>query len=678
MQSLKRLLYPDSIAVVGGGAWASLVIEQAKKMNFAGAIYPVHPKKAQIAGQAAFASLDDLPHAPDACFIGVNRHATIDIVGQLRARGAGGAVCFASGFAEAVKEDETSASLQDQLLQTAGDMPILGPNCYGFINALEGALLWPDQHGCARVDKGVAILTQSSNIAINLTMQNRALPLAYLVTCGNMAQISQAQIGSVLLDDPRITAIGLHIEGFGDLREWEEFAAKAARKNIPLVALKVGKSQQAQQAALSHTASLAGGNLGAQTLLKRLGIVSVDTLPVLLETLKVFHSFGRLPSRRVASISCSGGEASLAADIGFSKGLEFPPLNARQSKALRAALGPQVALANPLDYHTYIWRDTAAMTRAWSAIVDPTLAVILVIVDYPREDICDASDWICATQAVIETRAATGANLALVATLPELLPEKIAQDLQKAGVVPLHGLDEAMAALNAAATQFSDASAPLCLPPPAAQKMTLIPENEAKARLSAYGLPTPPFVCGATLQDACTQVGKIRFPVVLKGLGLAHKTESGAVITGVEKADDIMPAGRNLPDGGGVMIEQMVQGGVAELLVGVFKDPAHGFVLSIAAGGTLTEILKDQASLLIPSSVAEIKKMLERLHIYKVLQGYRGKPAADIDAIVQAVTALQRYVIDHADIIEEIEINPLICTQSGAVAVDALIRERAK
>jgi len=353
-RDLSRLLRPKTIAVVGGGAWCRSVIEQVRKAGFAGDIWPVHPKGGEIAGIPVFAALSDLPAAPDATFVGINRDATIDTVAALSAMGAGGAVCFASGFAEV----EDGQELNARLLLAAGRMPILGPNCYGMINALDGALLWPDQHGCLPVESGVAILTQSSNIAINMTMQHRGLPIAYVVTCGNQAQTTQAEIASGLLDDPRVTAIGLHIEGFGDLATWQALARKARDKGVPLVAIKVGRSAQAQAATVSHTASLAGGDAGAQALLDRLGIARVNDIPTFLETLKLLHVCGPLPSGRIASISCSGGEASIAADTAHGRALEFPPLNPRQKSDLFDALGPKVTLANPLDYHTYIWRDT--------------------------------------------------------------------------------------------------------------------------------------------------------------------------------------------------------------------------------------------------------------------------------------------------------------------------------
>ncbi|MCA0907131.1 acetate--CoA ligase family protein [Ruegeria marisrubri] len=668
-KNLTRLLRPKTIAVIGGGAWCQQVILQSERMGYAGQIWPVHPKASEIAGHRVFGHIEDLPEAPDAVFIGINRHATIEAVRVLSNMGAGGAVCFASGFSEAVAEDDTGGDLQDQLIAAAGDMPILGPNCYGFINALDGALLWPDQHGATPVDKGVAILTQSSNISINLTMQKRGLPIAYMMACGNMAQTSQAEIASALIDDPRVTAVGLHIEGFKDIREWEALAAKAYSKGIPLVALKVGASEQAQAATVSHTASLAGSDAGAQALLDRLGIPRLSALPDFLETLKLLHCYGPLPGGRIASISCSGGEASLIADMAVGTGLSFPPLSDDKRARLRDALGPMVALNNPLDYHTYIWRDEEAMAQAWSGMTGDDIDLTFSIVDYPTTD---PTDWSCATRAALKVRAETGARFAIVATLPELLPEDVAQDLMAGGVVPLMGLREALAATRAAGQIAPPSAHPVWLPGTAEATQTLT-EGESKRALAECGLHVPQSrtVCGPA--EAHSAVQDMEAPFAVKGVGLAHKSEHGAVRLGVQTKD----VGSVAADIGtdSILIEEMITGTVAELLVGVVRDPAHGFVLTLGAGGVLTEILRDTASVLVPSTPEDIRAALGKLKIAPLLAGYRGQRAADMDAIIAAVEAVQAYVMQNADTLGEVEINPLLCTPDKAVAVDALIRK---
>ncbi|NQY59448.1 acetate--CoA ligase family protein [Cognatishimia sp.] len=673
-RDLSRLLRPKSIAVVGGGAWCAAVIEQCQKMGFQGEIWPVHPKAEELAGLPVFKDLAALPSAPDAVFLGVNRFITVDLVGQLSSMGAGGAVCFASGFLEASAEDENAAGLQDRLLAVAGNMPILGPNCYGFINYLDGALLWPDQQGGQSAETGAAIVTQSSNIAINLTMQNRGLPIAYMITAGNQAQIGIAELGRGLLDDPRVTALGLHIEGFGDLRAWEELAAYAKSVNKPIVAIKVGKSAQAQAATVSHTASLAGGDAGAAALLKRLGIARLDDLASFLETLKLLHVTGPLLSNTIATMSCSGGEASLAADTAHGRDLVFPPLNDRQKADLRDALGPMVALANPLDYHTYIWRDVPALTKTFAAMVDPQLAMTMLILDLPRTDRGDPEDWLETVKALIAAKEQTGGNFGLVATLPELLPEDLAQELTAAGIVAFSGLNEAMAACEAAAMSPSEERAPLLLPTPTVTP-ELVNEAEAKTALAGFGLRIPKAQQAPGKDALPAAIDAVGMPCVIKAEGLAHKSDVGGVYLARGTKEEAIDAAHAMPCETW-LVEELVDGTIAELLVGVVKDPAHGFVLTLAAGGTLTELLQDGRSLLVPASDAEITEALSELRIAKQLNGYRGAAPADMTSVLAAIRAVQDYVMANAEGLEEIEINPLLCTAETAVAVDALIRRK--
>ena len=684
MLDLSRLLRPRSVAVIGGGVWCENVVQQCRAIGFRGAIWPVHPTRAEIAGVPVFAGLAALPSAPDAVFIGVNRTLTVQLVAQLAEMGAGGATCFASGFREAQLESADGADLQEQLLLAAKDMPVIGPNCYGFINYLDGVALWPDQHGGLQVDCGVAIVTQSSNVAINLTMQSRALPLAYVVTVGNQAQTGLAQIGQALLDDPRVTVLGLYIEGVGDLRAFEALAAQARRMGKPIVALKTGRSPQARAGAVSHTASLAGSGAGAQALFARLGVAEVTGLDAFLETLKLLHVTGALPSRRIASLSCSGGEASLMADSALDLNLEFPPLTKAQKTALRTALGPMVALANPLDYHTYIWGDVAAMTATFSALLGDDLALSCIVVDFPRADRCDPAAWDCVVTAAVAakkgTGVQTGGRLALVSSLPETMPETVAQKLIAQGIVPLCGIESALKAIEIAADigqMQAVPPQPLLLPEPVQMPQELrhghiLNEPSAKARLLAHGVPVPEGRFCASAKLAAQAAKTLGFPLVLKGMGHAHKSEAGAVHLNLRSSQAVAQAAADM-DSNGYLLEQMVTGGVAEVLVAVLRDPAHGFVLTLGAGGVMTEILADVSTRLVPVTAQDVRAALAELRIYPVLCGYRGSLGVNIDALIQAVLGVQSFVLETAAFLEEVEINPLICTPDRAVAVDALI-----
>lgn len=671
---LERLFRPKSIAVVGGGAWCANVIRRCREIGFAGPIWPVHPERDEIAGEAAFRDIADLPAAPDASFIGVNRRATIGVVAALRARGAGGVVCFAAGFSEARDEAADGPELQAQLLAAAGDMALIGPNCYGFVNYLDGAALWPDQHGGSRCTRGVAIVTQSSNIAINMTMQKRGLPIAYIVTAGNQAQTGFAEIGEALLADPRVTALGLHIEGIGDLRAFERLVATARGLGKPVVALKVGRSDQARAATVSHTASIAGSDAGSRALFARLGVAQVGTIPEFMESLKLLHVVGPLGSNRIASLSCSGGEASLMADLAVDHDLTYPPLNETQRQGLRAALGPMVKLANPLDYNTYIWPRIEAMAATFTAMMDPSLALGMVVLDFPRADRCDATDWDNVIEAVRRTRLASGVPMAIVASLPENMPEDIAERLVAMGIAPLCGMAEALAAAEIAA-QFGRVPAPAepLLLPRVPRDTTVLTEAEAKAALAAFGVVVPKSDRATSAQAAANAAARIGFPVVLKGEGIAHKTEAGAVALDLADGQAVLDAAGTM-QAKGYLVEEMISGAVAELLVGVVLDPAHGYVLTLGAGGILTELMADTTSLLIPAPPQAIEAALRTLRLFPLLQGYRGKPGADLAALIQAVMAVQACVLAQHGTIAEVEVNPLLCGISRAVAADALIR----
>ncbi len=665
-RALDRLFRPSSVAVIGGGAWCRSVIASLARIGFAGPVWHIHPT-----ADSAFRSIADLPAAPDACFIGVNRSATIDCLRDLSATGAGGAVCFASGFAETGDGDVLNAALLD----AAGEMALVGPNCYGFVNALDAVALWPDVHGLIPVPTGVAILTQSSNIALNLSMQRRGLPIAFLGTAGNQAQTGLSEIARHLVCDPRITALGLHIEGVGDIAALQALMQEAHRLGKPVIALKSGRSEAAQTAALSHTASLAGSDAGASALFDRLGILRVGSLDALIETLKHAHLYGPAAPGPIASLSCSGGEASLMADGGDARGLTFAPLTEAQDTALETVLGPLVTRANPLDYHTFIWNDAPRMAEVYAIMASGPAELTVIVVDFPRPDRCQTDAWDCVESAAMMARQQTAKPIALLSSLSESLPEDMAARLMQAGILPLHGLD---AALDALAVLYgprlpSDADRPIPLPLPRIETV-MRDEAEAKAILARCGLDVPLHAV-ATSPEEAGQAAQPLLPVVLKARGLAHKSDSGGVMLGLQSVAEVIDAATAMGCDR-FHIEEMITDGCAEVLLGIVADPAHGYVLTLGAGGVLTELWQDTCHLLVPVTESEIAAALDSLRIAPLLDGYRGKPAGNRAALIAAVLMVQDYVVAQAGRVAEIEINPLILTPTRAVVADALIREK--
>ncbi|MEM7177835.1 MAG: acetate--CoA ligase family protein [Pseudomonadota bacterium] len=674
-RDLSRLFRPRSIAVIGGG-WGLEVVAQCKKMGFDGEIWPVHPTRKDMHGIACFRSIEDLPGAPDASFIGVNRHLTIEVVRALATRGAGGAVCFASGFAEAEDGREAGAALQEALVAAAGDMPVLGPNCYGVINYLDGALLWPDQHGGVVRESGVALLTQSSNILINFTMAARGLPIAYVMAAGNQAQTTLADMAMACLDDPRVTAVGLYIEGVKDVRAFEAMAAKARALGKPVVALKAGRSEESQRATLSHTASLAGSDSASRAFLQRLSIPVLGDIPEFLETLKLLHILGPIAGREICSVSCSGGEASLAGDAAVGRAVTFRPMTEAERDRIQETLSPLVTVTNPLDYHTFIWGDAARMTATFTAVLQCRYDLTMFIFDFPRGDRCCDATWSVALDSMATAAEATGAKVAITAGMPENMPENWAEEIARRGLAPMHGIDATMAAAEAAAMITEGWAAPLPAPvlwAPGGEPGDVLDERMAKLSLSAHGVRVPEGHGAGTPEEAAMAAARLTEPLVLKGLGIAHKTEHGAVRLNLG-ADEVADTARSMAAPEGYLVEEMIDDAVAELILGVVREPPYGFALTIGAGGILTELIGDAETLLIPASAQDVRAALMRLKTAPLLTGFRGKPPADLNAIVAMAMALQDYVIAEAEKLVELDINPVIATPTRAVAADALIR----
>lgn len=661
-RDLTRLLRPRSIAVMGS-VWAENVIAQCRKMGFQGPVWPVHPTKPMIGGLKAYASLADLPGVPDATFIGVNRHATVDVVSELSAMGAGGAICFASGWTEAGEPE-----LQDNLVKAAGPMPILGPNCYGVINYLDGALLWPDQHGGRRVEKGVALLSQSSNIVINLTMQARALPVAYVACLGNAAQVGLAALAGALLDDERVTAIGMYVEGIDDAPAFAALAEAARAAGKGIVCIKSGKTELSRTAAASHTASLAGGGAASSAFLRQAGVAEVATLSELVETLKIFHACGPQIGQRICSLSCSGGEAGLVADLAAPFELDFEPPSEPTRQRLGKILGPIVTIANPLDYHTFIWGDGPRTTDVFTTMLQDYDAGIYII-DPPRPDRCDPSSFQPALDAILSAGKVTGKPAFPVSSLPENFNEDRAIALMNQGVAPLMGLETALGAIKAAQTPagikgWRPAAA---LAPRDTQ---LLSEADGKAILAEAGVAVPRAVTGATLAEVQEKARGLSAPLALKGLGFAHKTEAGAVRLGLMSLE----GQAEMVGASGYLAEEMVTGAIAEILLGLRRDPVYGVSLTLGMGGVTAEVLADTVTLILPATQAEVLVALRRLRLWPLLDGYRGRPRADMAAVAEIAVKLGALMLARPEM-EEIEINPILVRTAGAVAVDALIRK---
>ena len=682
IERLKRFLKPRHIAVLGG-KWSDVVVKKIKQIGFAGEVWPVSPTRDTLGGIECLKTLDDLPEPPDAVFVGVNRHTTVEVVGELSRMGAGGAMCFASGFAEVGDEGR---ELQHRLVEAAGDMPIEGPNCYGMLNYLDGVTLWPDEHGGHRIDEGVAILCQSGNIAINMTMQQRSLPIAYMITMGNQATIGVSEFIEAMLDDPRIRAIGILIEGINDIPAFSRVAIRALENGIPIVAIKSGRTEAGAAITVSHTSTLSGSDDNYAALFERLGVYRCYSLPGFMEALKFLSYAGTLSGNRVVSLSCSGGEAAMVADAVTDMRLDFAQFTDDQRTAIRGTLNDLVSISNPFDYHTFIWGISDAMEATFTEVMRCGYDATIMLMDFPCPGSCDISQWHVATDAYFKASRTTGALGIIVSTLQEGIPGTERNKFIEHGILPMQGLDDCLHAIECAAwigerqREVREGRRPAAI----ADLKILNVDGEAitmdewqsKQALRKYGLSVPEGRL-VSAEEAAAAAVELGFPVVVKAVSsdLTHKTDVGGVALHLHDGAAVAEAVADMTHlSSQFLVERMMSGAIAELIIGVDRDPQFGPVLVVGAGGVFVELLRDSKTLLLPVSRDQAADAIGSLRVASLLRGYRGGPSGDFDAAVDAIMAVAGYADANRDGLRELDVNPLLVFEKGAVAVDALIR----
>jgi acetate---CoA ligase (ADP-forming) len=676
--ALQRLLAPRRVALIGGN-WADAALAASRVIGYTGEAWRVHPTRPSSPTQHYFRSVDELPAAPDAAFIAAPNHEVPGIAAALARVGAGGFVCFAAGFSETATE--TGRRLTEQLLASAGDLPFFGPNCYGFVNFFDGAALWPDQLVGRRRERGVALICQSGTIALNLLFNGRSLPIGVVLTVGNQTRLAAEELIEHLCADERVTAIGLYLEGLRDAERFAQAAAQARLAGKPIALLKTGRTTASSEAVRTHTGALAGADTVFDAFCAQAGVARCESLATLCETLKIFHCGGPLPGRRVLTMGASGGDTAMSADAARHLALEFPPFPPAAAAELRAILSERVHISNPFDFHTHVWFDYPRQRAMFGIAQRAGFDLVAFLLDCPPAG-ADDSAYVRAIEEFAAALPGAPTRAAVVSSLPESLGSAVREECLNAGVVPLQGQREALEAMDLAAAvgETWKRGTPLELFRPAARAAAgqSLSEYEAKQALAAHGVPVPRSRL-VDHGDAAEAAAALGFPVVMKAVGAAleHKSDVGGVVLNVRNAAEATAAAQRLASlSSTLLVEEMIADGVAEVLVGMRVDPQFGLLLVLGAGGVLTELLRDSVTLLPPFTPESIALALRRLRAAPLLQGYRGRPAADVPALVAAALGCTRYAFANLGRLVELDLNPVIVRPCGlgAVAVDALIR----
>ena len=685
-KNLRRMLSPRHVAFIGGH-WAISALERCARFGFQGQMWLVNPRLPETDVGEVFAAVEDLPEGPDATYLAVSSEKAVDSVGRLAAIGAGGCICFAAGFSE---KGGDGVALENDLTRAAGDMALVGPNCYGMLDCRTGLHLWSGDVLDRLQGSGIGLISQSGALAEFLTMPQRSVPFASIVSVGNQAMVTLEEIAEAMVEDEGINVIGIYIEGIKDIARFSRMAAAAAAANKPVVVIKVGRTKQAAQVTLGHTSSLAGTPEFYDALFERLGVVRVDTLAQFLETIKLLSILGPLPGGRLAAITVSGGEAAMIADYAAQIGLTLPALNERQIGALKNCLPDVVNIMNPFDMTVFVFDDAELLKQTFDIIARGDFDVVVAMMEtypYPGAPFAE----IMQTMIELFCETISDNNVAGIAAgvLPETLPESISQPAIQAGIAPMHGLEEMMSSIQVSA-RFGEfyrsltpgvlEGLPLPVPPRHTGNLRTLDEPQSKKWLSQAGVPTPggKVVTPAKAAAASQAIG---FPVAIKVVDaeLLHKTEEGAVALSLKDSNDVAAAlsqfSKKRPLSR-VLVEPMIEDVVVELIIGVKYDAAFGHALVIGAGGVLVELLADAVTLLLPTTREAVARGLDDLRVSTLINGFRGNPPGDKAAVIDTVLALADRVMRERNRVVEVDINPLMVLRdgSGVVAGDALVR----
>jgi len=694
LENLRRLLSPRHIAFIGGSD-ADFSARQCAAL-FDGQVWGVNPKRDRLGGQPCFASVEDLPEPPDAVFLATPRTATVDTVRRLSRLGAGGVACFTAGFGEL---GGSGLQAEAELIDAAGDMALVGPNCYGLVNFTNGALLWPFGAGHNRCDRGVALIMQSGMLPANLIMNERSLPISYVISAGNQAQLAIEDYLELLVDEDSVTSIGVYIEGIRNIERFAVSAIRALEADKPLVVLKAGRSALGSSISLSHTGSLAGADQAFDALFKQLGILRVESPVEMMETLKFLSVSGAPAGNRLAAFTCSGGDAAMVADYCERVGLDLQPPSAAATSELTQLLPDIATVSNPLDYTTPLWGNREVMPGVFQALMQDGYDAAVVIQDFPPPHIhADNSHYRNDAMSFIDAASAVGLAGAVCSDLPENIDRESRDLIIAGGVSPLQGLDAGLDAI-ANACRYGQMRARIMASggPQSWRRLTspdrqanshVLDEAQGKRLLQASGVEIP---AGRIVDPAGIDsvMDEIQFPVVCKAVSadLPHKSEAGAVRVNLRDAQQLraaidamresIAAAAPDVDFNSVLVESMVDDAIAELMVGINSDPQFGQLLVLASGGVMVELMRDAVTLLLPVNDAQILEALCQLRCYPLLQGFRGKSEADIDAVVASVRAIVDLAEARHETLLEMDINPLLVTPDRCVAVDVMIHEIA-
>ena len=687
---LDRLLKPRSIAIVGAspreGSFGNMIERSIASLGFQGQVFLINPKYSEIHGRPAYASLQDLPTAPDCVAMAIADAALPAALATAAHAGAGSAVLFGRSYGVDSAGREITQTLA--AIAQEADMQLCGANCMGFVNLDAKLQMTGFPFETLRDPGHVALISHSGSTWSGIVGNLRGMRFNTAISAGQELATGVAQYMDYLITQPSTRVICLVLE---TVRQPAEFLAaldRARATGIVVVALKLGRSERGQAFAKSHSGALSGSADVLDAVFIRHGVVIVHTLDEMMDTAELFAATRKPHNGSFALGSDSGGERQLIADLAEPLHISFAPLSAATVERLSGLLSPGVEATNPLDY----WGDGQDVIAdcLLAMAEDPAVGTVVM-----ATNMAQGQDFmVTCSQALEKTWAASTKPIVLMGNVSATMSPAECNRFRAMGIPVLMGTETALRALAHYGAYFQpqahEASMEGTLTPtpnpPSPERLAhwkTALQDCAKAHqslqsfalLEDFGLPTAQGLSTSDWGQALAFSEKVGFPLVAKidAPDVAHKSDIGGVILGITNAQQLQAAWNELQAKlpGALLLQRQLQG--TELILGMQKDPSFGPIFTVGLGGIFVEIMKDVALLLPNDSKQTIRTAVLGLRSAALLQGARGRAVADMEALTQVIQNFMAMGIALQDAIEEAEINPLLVSGSDMAAVDCLV-----
>lgn len=689
---ISKLLRPRAVAVVGaseksgfGGDTCRNILENQADTSH---VYPVNPKKETVFGKKCYPTLADLPEEIDLVILCTSQKTIVDFLKQAKAKGAGAAVVYASGYSEVGTAE--GKAFEKELVDAAKalDMVVMGPNCAGYLNFGDDIFSFAFIGDYKGKKGNIGFVSQSGQFCIDM-MKSAEMKYSFAISAGNSAMVQMEDYLNFLIDDSNTKVIALYLEGVKNPHKFEACLQKAMEKKKPVVILKAGRSPKGQATAASHTGSMAGSDKTYDAVFEKFGVIRADDMQDLRSTASLLATLRVLPRKPAFSAMClSGGETAVSADTGFLHGIEYPDFSEATLKKLNDMLPDFATPRNPLDMTAALCYDADAFASGITTVMsDPSIEMGLV--GLTISDKVTVSNDIMFEGIRRAFEQIPDKPLAVMSFMEAARNKELVERFQNAGIPVLPTTKYGFRALQ----HLQDfilhdtikREARLAIPEAHSANTRALSEYESKKLLADNGVPVDLGYIAKTKAEVKEYAEKIGYPLVMKveSNDILHKSDVGGVmlnIKSLEQAEEaydkiLANAAQHAPNAkiNGILMQKMLKAGT-EMIIGLNSDPQFGPMLLVGMGGVFVEVFKDAALYPVPLNHDEALHMLQALKSFKLLNGYRGNPPADIEALTDMMVKISDFAYRKKDTLKELDMNPLFVYPKGeGVAIaDAL------